>query len=60
MNQNQVHRGANGRMTGLDFKTLLAVADAMGGDKRATAFFLPYAEAGILEALSPDNNNDGE
>jgi hypothetical protein len=54
--QGQVRLAPRGHVIGIDMRAALQLAGARGCDVVVMSELLPAAEAGLVEALSPDKN----
>jgi hypothetical protein len=55
--QGQLRLAPSGHIIGIDMDAALQLAGARGCDMVVISELLPAAEAGLLEALSPDKNS---
>lgn len=49
-----------GLVVGVDLAALLALAEALGFDRRAAAFLIPFAEPAVIEAVNETLRGRGE
>lgn len=56
--QSQVKVMPMGGIMGLDFQSMLTMSKALGYESAGIAFFLPFAEAGMLNGIAKNSTDN--